>query len=87
MGAVRIYGTVPMIALAKNEESETADWQNGFSRVGVGFGGTRLNGWIRARIDHILTSHDWIPVRAWIGEDVGSDHAAVITRIRLRSVE
>ncbi len=61
-----------------------SDWQNGFSRVGFGFGGTRLNGWIRARIDHVLVNHDWIPVRAWIGEDVGSDHVAVIARIRLR---
>jgi len=60
-----------------------SDWQNGFSRVGRGFGGTRWNGWIRARIDHVLANTDWIPLRAWNGDNVGSDHVAMIARLRL----
>ena len=36
-----------------------ADWTNAFSHVGRGYGGTRLNGWIRPRIDHILVDRSW----------------------------
>ena len=34
------------------------DLRNAFSYAGFGFGSTRLNGWIRVRIDHILASYD-----------------------------
>jgi len=59
------------------------DWTNAFTRVGRGFGGTRLNGWIRVRIDHILVDDGWTVVDARTGEDVGSDHLPVIATIRL----
>lgn len=64
--------------------SHWADWQNAFSLVGVGLGGTRLNGWIRARIDHILADDDWIVVRSWLGPTLASDHAPILADLRLR---
>jgi endonuclease/exonuclease/phosphatase (EEP) superfamily protein YafD len=62
-----------------------SDWDNAFSLGGRGFGGTRHNGWIRARIDHILLSREWTVVRAWLGPDIGSDHVPMLAEIRLRS--
>ncbi len=64
--------------------SAWGDWQNAFSAVGRGLGGTRLNGWIRARIDHVLADSTWQVVRARVGTDVGSDHAAMIADLRPR---
>jgi endonuclease/exonuclease/phosphatase (EEP) superfamily protein YafD len=61
-----------------------ADWQNAFSRVGAGLGGTRLNGWIRARIDHILADDQWMVVRSQLGPNLGSDHAPLLADLRLR---
>jgi len=57
------------------------DWQNTFSTVGRGFGGTRLNGWIRVRIDHILGSDDWKVLDAWLEKDVGSDHLPIVAEL------
>jgi len=54
-----------------------SDWQNAFSLTGRGFGGTRMNGWIRARIDHVLANEDWKVVRSWVARDVGSDHRPI----------
>jgi endonuclease/exonuclease/phosphatase (EEP) superfamily protein YafD len=59
-------------------------WQNAFSAAGWGLGGTRLNGWIRARIDHILVNDGWKVLAAWVGEDIGSDHLPVFARIQPR---
>ena len=59
-------------------------WSNAFSVAGRGFGYTRMNGWIRARIDHILVDDTWKVVRAWVGPDVGSDHRPALATIRLR---
>lgn len=60
------------------------DWQNAFSKRGRGIGGTRLNGWIRARIDHVLVDEAWQVVSAEVGGDVGSDHLPVFATLRLR---
>jgi len=60
------------------------DWQNAYSRTGRGLGGTRLNGWIRARIDHILANEDWKVLEAWVEDDVGSDHLPMAAVLRLR---
>jgi endonuclease/exonuclease/phosphatase (EEP) superfamily protein YafD len=60
------------------------DWQNAFSLTGRGLGGTRLNGWIRARIDHILADDQWTVVRSWLGPRLGSDHAPILADLRLR---
>ena len=59
-------------------------WTNAFSVAGLGFGRTRLNGWIRARIDHVVVDGSWRVVDARLGEDVGSDHLPLIAVVRLR---
>jgi endonuclease/exonuclease/phosphatase (EEP) superfamily protein YafD len=59
-----------------------SDWQNTFSIMGRGFGATRMNGWIRARIDHVLADSTWKVVRAWVADDVGSDHRPVVAQLR-----
>lgn len=61
-----------------------ADWTDAFQSAGFGIGGTRLNGWIRARIDYVLANEDWVIVRATPGTPVGSDHLPVIARLRLK---
>jgi vancomycin resistance protein VanJ len=63
--------------------SHWGDWQNAFSRVGWGLGGSRVNGWIRARIDHILADTSWTVVRSWLGPDLGSDHLPMLAELRL----
>lgn len=60
------------------------DWRNAFSRTGHGLGGTRLNGWIRARIDHVVVDDAWTIVGSWLGRDVGSDHRPILAELRLR---
>ncbi len=61
-----------------------AGWQNTFSLVGSGLGRTRINGWIRVRIDHILANEEWQVIEAWVEEDVGSDHLPIVARLRPR---
>lgn len=61
-----------------------SEWTNAFSVAGRGFGYTRMNGWIRARIDHILVDKSLNVIRAWAGPDVGSDHKPMIATVRLR---
>jgi len=57
-------------------------YTNAFDRAGFGFGFTRYNGWIRARIDHVLFTGRLQPVSARVGDDVGSDHRPVMVRFR-----
>ena len=64
--------------------SEWDGWTNAFSRVGFGIGGTRLSGWIRARIDHVLVDDSWRVVDARLGRDAGSDHVAMVATVRRR---
>jgi endonuclease/exonuclease/phosphatase (EEP) superfamily protein YafD len=52
--------------------------------MGRGLGGTRLNGWIRARIDHVVADDSWEIVEAEVGQDVGSDHLPMIATVRPR---
>lgn len=59
-------------------------WQNAFSEAGRGLGGTRQNGWIRARIDHILANDELEVRNAWLGGDLGSDHLPILARLRFR---
>ncbi|MFH1763409.1 MAG: endonuclease/exonuclease/phosphatase family protein [Gemmatimonadota bacterium] len=61
-----------------------AGWQNSFSLAGVGLDGTRLNGWIRVRIDHILANDEWKVIDSWVEEDVGSDHLPIVASLRRR---
>jgi vancomycin resistance protein VanJ len=60
------------------------DLDDAFSEAGRGFGWTRFNGWIRARIDHVLTTRHWWAESARVGADAGSDHRPLIVDLRLR---
>jgi vancomycin resistance protein VanJ len=58
-----------------------ANWSrcgNAFSRVGRGFGSTRVLPKYSIRIDHVLTCKGWRPLRAVVGPDLGSDHRPLI---------
>jgi len=57
-------------------------WTNAFGVAGVGLGGTRLNGWIRARIDHVVVDDSWLVVSARVGDDAGSDHLPMVAVVR-----
>jgi vancomycin resistance protein VanJ len=57
-------------------------FDNAFSRTGRGFGLTKDNGWIRVRIDHVLSGNAWRAQRAWVGPDIGSDHRPVFAELR-----
>lgn len=59
------------------------EWTDAFDVAGFGVGGTRLNGWIKARIDYVMAGPSWTVVSARVGESVGSDHLPVIARVRL----
>lgn len=61
-----------------------SDWTNAFNSRGRGLGGTRPNGWIRARIDHVLLDSTWRVVDVRVAPDVGSDHLPVVARLRRR---
>jgi endonuclease/exonuclease/phosphatase family metal-dependent hydrolase len=61
-----------------------SDLNNAFDRAGRGFGATRYNGWIRARIDHVLYSDGLSAVRSYVGPDFGSDHRPMIADLRWR---
>lgn len=56
---------------------------NAWDHAGTGFGYTKKNGWIRARIDHILASPEWTVRDAWVGADYGSDHLPLIADLAL----
>lgn len=59
------------------------DLTDAFSYAGVGFGMTKYNGWIRARIDHVLTGDGVTPLHANVGGDLGSDHRPLIVDLSL----
>jgi endonuclease/exonuclease/phosphatase family metal-dependent hydrolase len=60
------------------------DLTNAWSEAGRGFGYTRLAGWIRARIDHVLVDDRFAVTRAAVGADYGSDHLPLIVEVVLR---
>jgi vancomycin resistance protein VanJ len=55
-----------------------------FKRAGFGFGYTRLAGWIRLRIDHVLTDDNWVVKSARVLPDYGSDHLPVMVDVEKR---
>jgi endonuclease/exonuclease/phosphatase (EEP) superfamily protein YafD len=59
------------------------DLTDAFSRVGFGFGMTKANGWIRVRIDHVLSGPGWTADAVTVGRDVGSDHRPLIVDLTL----
>jgi endonuclease/exonuclease/phosphatase (EEP) superfamily protein YafD len=60
------------------------DLRDAFSVAGTGLGMTKYNGWIRARIDHVLVGPEWGVDRAATGPDMGSDHRPLIVDLTLR---
>jgi len=66
------------------------DWSgydDAFSRAGFGLGFTKnseKDGWsYGARIDHILVNSPWRVLRAWVGNNVGSDHLPLVAEVEL----
>lgn len=57
---------------------------NGFARAGLGFGATRLAGWIRLRIDHVLVDPRWSVRAARVLPNYGSDHLPIMVDIEIR---
>jgi endonuclease/exonuclease/phosphatase family metal-dependent hydrolase len=55
-----------------------SDCPDAFSRVGRGFGWTRVLLRFAARIDHVLACGGWKPVSARVGPDLGSDHLPLV---------
>jgi endonuclease/exonuclease/phosphatase (EEP) superfamily protein YafD len=54
-----------------------------FSHVGTGLGTTKYNGWIRIRIDHVLTSEDWHVEQVRMGSERYSDHRPLVVDLIL----
>lgn len=63
--------------------SHWGDLADAFSVAGRGFGMTKYNGWIRARIDHVLAGPEWHVDRARVGRDAFSDHRPLIVLLTL----
>ena len=61
------------------------DFADAFSVAGTGFGITKHNGWIGARIDHVLASDEWHVDRAVVDTQQLSDHSALIVDVTLRA--
>jgi len=53
-----------------------------FNAAGNGWGFTKLNGWIRVRIDHVLLDDKLKAVSAHVGADFGSDHLPYMTEVQ-----
>jgi vancomycin resistance protein VanJ len=61
------------------------DLTDAFSVAGFGLGTTKYNGWIGARIDHVLTNDAWHVDRATVDVQRLSDHRALIVDLTLRT--
>ena len=59
------------------------DFRNAFSQSGFGTGYTKHTRRWGIRIDHILSSKDVVPIRSFVGRDVGSDHLPLIADLVL----
>ncbi|MGI8549153.1 MAG: endonuclease/exonuclease/phosphatase family protein [Gemmatimonadaceae bacterium] len=59
------------------------DLTDAFSHTGFGLGMTKYNGWIRVRIDHVLSGNAWHADHTTVGPDLGSDHRPVIVDLTL----
>ena len=57
---------------------------DGWEAAGLGFGYTRLAGWISLRIDHVLADSSWSVQSARVLPDYGSDHLPVMVEVDLK---
>lgn len=62
-------------------------YHNAFEERGFGFGYTKFTSLHGVRIDHILSSDTFYPIRAVVGSDVGSDHKPMIATLSVRPYE
>lgn len=53
-----------------------------FGEAGNGWGFTKLNGWIRVRIDHVLHTEQLRVVGTHVGTDWGSDHLPFVAEVK-----
>lgn len=64
-----------------------SDYRNAFDDSTSGYGYTKLTKINRfrysARIDHVLSTPELLPVGTWLGEDFGSDHFPLIADFRV----
>lgn len=58
-------------------------FENAFSSQGYGWGFTKRAGLLGARIDHVLTGHDWRVRAAWVERSIGSDHRPLVADLTL----
>lgn len=81
------------------DEISATGLQDTFHISGSGFGFTmparlqhlkKIGGWFAdirimplVRIDYIWASSEWLPLKAWVGADAGSDHLPVVARLAL----
>lgn len=62
------------------------DLNNAFSITGWGLGHTKVEKLWGVRIDHILSNSGIIPVRSWLGPDLGSDHLPLMAELIVPTV-
>jgi vancomycin resistance protein VanJ len=83
-GPAIVLGDFNTPAESRIFQDHWGDLTDAFSTVGVGFGMTKYNGWIRVRIDHVLTDRSLRPTRAVVGPDAGSDHLPLIVDLAVQ---
>ena len=84
-------GSGPMVVLgdfntpieSRTFQEHWGDLNDAFSVAGFGLGTTKHNGWIGARIDHVLTSDGWRAERVSVGKESYSDHSPLIVDLVL----
>ena len=84
-------GTGPLLVLgdfntpveSRIFQDHWGDLADAFSTAGTGFGMTKHNGWIRARIDHVLASEEWHVDHVSVGPAARSDHRPLIVDLTL----
>ena len=63
-----------------------ADLRNAYSRSGFGTGYSKQTSFWGSRIDHILTTADFVNEKAWTGQSTGSDHLPVFADLSVAAL-
>lgn len=80
-GPVLVAGDFNMPSESAIFREYWSDLQDGWAEAGTGFGYTRLAGWIRLRIDHVLADSAWSVQSARLLPDYGSDHLPLMVEV------